>query len=71
MNLPFSFQAVGFVDWARLWNKGQEPDLTNLDIAKIGYGAGLRYRLSLLSFRLDYAFGRGGERIIFDLAQAI
>ncbi len=71
MNLPFSFQAVGFVDWARLWNKGQEPDLANLDLAKIGYGAGLRYRLSLLSIRLDYAFGRGGERVIFDLAQAI
>lgn len=71
MNLPFSFQAVGFTDWARLWNKGQDPDLGNLDIAKIGYGAGLRYRLSLLSIRLDYAFGRGGEHVIFDLAQAI
>ena len=71
MNLPFGFQSVGFLDWARLWNKGQEPDLGNLDIAKIGYGTGLRYRLSLFSLRLDYAFGRGGERVIFDLAQAI
>jgi outer membrane protein assembly factor BamA len=71
MNLPWSFQAVGFVDWARLWNKGQAPDLFDLEKAKLGYGAGLRWRLSLLSLRVDYAFGRGGETWIFDLAQAI
>ena len=70
--IPWNTQAVGFVDWARLWNKGQDPDLTNLDIAKIGYGVGLRVRLfSILSLRLDYALGRGGESWIFDLAQAI
>lgn len=71
-NLPWSMQAVGFVDWARLWNKGEEPDLGNLDIAKIGYGVGMRVRLfSLLSLRLDYALGRGSETWIIDLAQAI
>ena len=71
LHLPMNFQAVGFLDWARLWNQGQEPDFTNLEKAKIGYGAGLRYRLSLLSIRLDYSFGRGPEKWVFDLAQAI
>lgn len=71
MNLPWNFQVVGFLDWARLWNKGQQPDLTDLEKAKLGYGTGLRYRFSLLSIRLDYAFGRGPERFIFDLTQAI
>ena len=72
LNLPWSMQAVGFVDWARLWNQGQSPDLGDLGKAKIGYGVGMRLRLfSLLSVRLDYAFGRGKETFIFDLGQAI
>jgi outer membrane protein assembly factor BamA len=71
LNLPLSLQAVGFLDWARIWNRGQDPDFLDLEKARLGYGAGLRYRFSLLSFRLDYSFGRGPERWIFDLAQAI
>jgi len=71
LNLPLSFQAVGFLDWARIWNAGQDPDFTDLAKARMGYGTGLRYRLSLLSLRFDYAFGRGPERWSFDLAQAI
>ncbi len=70
-DLPLSLQAVGFLDWARIWNEGQAPDLTNLDIAKIGYGTGLRFRMTLLSIRLDYSFGRGDEKFAFDFAQAI
>lgn len=71
LNLPWNVQVVGFQDWARLWNDGEEPDFEDLSKAWIGYGAGLRYRISLLSLRLDYALGRGPERWSFDLAQAI
>ncbi|MCB9496342.1 MAG: BamA/TamA family outer membrane protein [Fibrobacteria bacterium] len=71
VNLPWNVQVVGFEDWARLWNEGEEPDLEDLSKAWIGYGMGLRYRVSLLSLRLDYALGRGDERWAFDLAQAI
>ena len=71
MNLPFNFQAVGFMDWARIWNNGQNPALFDLDKAAIGYGAGLRVHISLLSVRLDWCLGRGPERWAFDLAQAI
>jgi len=71
LNLPWSVQVVGFEDWARLWNDGEDPDLRNLSKAWIGYGVGLRYRISLLSLRLDYSLGRGPERWAFDLAQAI
>lgn len=70
-NMPWNVQVVGFEDWARLWNEGEDPDLGNLSKAWIGYGVGLRYRISLLSLRLDYAIGRGPERFAFDLAQAI
>ena len=71
LNLPWNVQVVGFQDWARLWNDGEEPDFEDLSKAWIGYGGGLRYRISLLSLRLDYALGRGPERWSFDLAQAI
>ncbi|MEK7392677.1 MAG: BamA/TamA family outer membrane protein [Fibrobacterota bacterium] len=71
VNLPLNLQGVGFLDWARVWNNGQEPDFTDMEKARIGYGTGLRYRLSLFSLRFDYAFGRGPERWSFDLAQAI
>lgn len=71
MNLPFNLQAVGFLDWARIWNNGQKPALFDLDKAALGYGAGLRLHISLLSLRLDYCFGRGPESWAFDLAQAI
>lgn len=70
-NLPWNVQVVGFEDWARLWNQGEEPDLADPSKAWIGYGVGLRYRISLLSLRLDYSFGRGPEMFAFDLAQAI
>jgi outer membrane protein assembly factor BamA len=68
-NLPWGFQAVGFVDWARIWNTGQAPDLLDPDKAWWAYGPGIRYHLTLLTFRLDYSFGRGVWA--FDLAQAI
>lgn len=71
MNLPWNVQLVEFQDWARLWNEGEEPDLDAISKAWIGYGFGLRYRISLLSLRLDYSLGRGSERWAFDLAQAI
>lgn len=71
VNLPWNVQIVEFQDWARLWNDGEEPDLDKLSKAWIGYGVGLRYRISLLSLRLDYALGRGSEQWAFDLAQAI
>lgn len=70
-NLPWNVQVVGFEDWARLWNEGEEPAITDLSKAWIGYGVGLRYRISLLSLRLDYSLGRGPELFAFDLAQAI
>lgn len=71
MNLPWNVQIVEFQDWARLWNDGEEPELDRISKAWIGYGLGLRYRISLLSLRLDYSIGRGSERWAFDLAQAI
>jgi len=71
LNLPWSLQAVGFLDWARIWNKGESADLFNLDKAAIGYGTGLRVHISLLTVRLDYSFGRGYDSWAFDLAQAI
>jgi outer membrane protein assembly factor BamA len=71
MNLPWGFQAVGFLDWARLWSKGESPDLFDLDKAYIGYGTGLRLHVSLLTVRVDYSFGRGSDSWAFDLAQAI
>lgn len=71
MNLPWNIQVVEFQDWARLWNDGEEPELENISKAWIGYGVGLRFRISLLSLRLDYSLGRGSERWAFDLAQAI
>jgi outer membrane protein assembly factor BamA len=71
MNLPWGFQAVGFLDWARIWSKGENADLFDLDKAAIGYGTGLRFHISLLTLRLDYSFGRGSDSWAFDLAQAI
>lgn len=71
LNLPWNLQVVEFQDWARLWNDGEDPDLDKLSKAWLGYGVGLRYRISLLSLRLDYSLGRGSERWAFDLAQAI
>lgn len=71
MNLPLGAQVVGFTDWAYIWNLGEDPDLLDLEKAKLGYGFGMRYRLSLLSLRLDYCLGRGSEIWAFDLAQAI
>lgn len=71
MNLPWNVQIVEFQDWARLWNEGDAPALDQLSKAWLGYGLGLRYRISLLSLRLDYSLGRGSERWAFDLAQAI
>lgn len=69
MNLPWSLQLVGFLDGARIWNKGQEPLLWDAEQWKKGYGPGIRYRFSLLSFRLDYSLNTGVWA--FDLAQAI
>jgi outer membrane protein assembly factor BamA len=71
MDLPVSFQLVGFLDWARIWNNGQNPALADLDKAYIGYGGGLRLHISLFTLRLDYSLGRGPESWAFDLAQAI
>lgn len=71
MNLPWSTQVVGFLDVARLWNEGEHPDFLDESTAKIGYGLGLRKRISLLSLRLDFCFGRGSKFLAFDLAQAI
>lgn len=71
LSLPWSTQMVGFVDAARLWNEGDRPDFLDLQTAKLGYGIGVRKRISLLSVRLDFCFGRGSERFAFDLAQAI
>jgi len=71
MSLPWSTQIVGFLDVARLWNLGEHPDYFDASTAKIGYGVGLRKRISLLSLRLDFCFGRGSEVFAFDLAQAI
>jgi len=71
LNLPWSFQAVWFNDWARLWNEGQPSHLFESTGMPWGYGVGLRYKISLLSLRLDYALGRGSERFAFDLSQAI
>lgn len=71
LNLPWSFQAVWFNDWARLWNEGQPSHLFESTGMPWGYGVGLRYKISLLSLRLDYALGRGTERFAFDLSQAI
>lgn len=71
VNLPWSFQAVWFNDWARLWNEGQPSHLLETTGMPWGYGVGLRYKISLLSLRLDYALGRGSERFAFDLSQAI
>jgi len=50
MNLPFNLQAVGFLDWARIWNKGQDPALFDLDKAALGYGVGIRIHVSLLTW---------------------
>jgi len=71
MNLPFSLQAVGFLDWARVWNRGERADLFDLDKAALGYGTGVRWHISLLTLRVDYSFGRGSQSWAFDLAQAI
>ncbi len=71
MNLPWSTQIVGFLDAARLWNDGEHPEFLDASTAKIGYGIGLRKRISLLSLRFDFCFGRGSEVFAFDLAQAI
>lgn len=71
VNLPLSLQAVWFTDWTRIWNEGQPSHIWEITHAPIGYGVGLRYKISLLSLRLDYAIGRGDERFTFDLSQAI
>jgi len=71
MNLPWGLQAVGFLDWARIWSRGENADLFDLDKAAIGYGTGLRFHISLLTLRVDYSFGRGSDSWAFDLAQAI
>lgn len=70
-NLPFDLQAVWFNDWTRLWNEGDPSHLFQKQGMPWGYGFGLRYKISLLSLRLDYALGRGEERFTFDLSQAI
>ena len=69
MNLPWSFQLVGFLDGARIWNKGQDPLLWDAEQWKKAYGPGIRYRFTILSFRLDYSVNTGV--LAFDLAQAI
>jgi outer membrane protein assembly factor BamA len=71
MNLPWDFQVVGFNDWTRLWNEGEPSHLFQATGAPWGYGVGLRYKISLLSLRLDYSPGRGPDRFTFDLSQAI
>lgn len=71
VNLPWNLQVVWFNDWTRIWNEGDPTRIFQSTGAPWGYGPGLRYKISLLSLRLDYALGRGSERFTFDLSQAI